>query len=731
MSHAKVRTPHSAEPPVAAPPLPPPLPGAAPAPFRSAKILDAHLDRLAVVYIRQSSPHQVLHNRESRERQYALVERALALGWSRPRVLVIDEDQGQSGRTADQRGGFHRLLAEVAVAHVGLVLGLEMSRLARSSKDWHQLLEVCALVGTVLADEDGVYDPNDSNDRLLLGLKGTISEFELVTMRNRLERGKLNKALRGELFYSVPTGYIKATAELVEFDPDEQVRHVVRLVFDKFDKLGTAWGVFRYLVRQHIRLGTRPHSGPHRGQVQWRRPTFPQLFNMLKHPIYAGAYTYGRRKGNRPGGAANEAAAADEQALARRWKVFQRDRLPAYISWERYLANQERLRQNRPRMDTQGAPRQGEALLGGLLRCGGCGCRLQPSYGRSSRPRYQCERHLQKGIPATCHGLVASQVDALVAQQVMRALEPASLELSVRALAEVEKERAALARHWQQRLERARYDGREAERRYRAVDPENRLVARTLERRWEEALAAERSLADEYDHFRQEQPLRLSEEERRRIAALAADIPRLWHAPQTTAADRKAIVRHVVDEVVVQVKQGSEYTDVTIRWQGGFTSQHEVRRTVLGYRDLRDCDQLLARVAELWTAGKTPKEIAAVLNAEGFHRPQRQGPFTRRVVRELLYRQGYGPDRRFAAQLGKHEWWPRDLAERVRVPLWKIEYWADKGWVCCRKTPLRRWRILWADPAEIRRLEKLRARSRHGLNRHPAELTTPKGRKEE
>lgn len=319
--------------------MPSPL-DAAPAPARPAKILDRHLDRLAVVYVRQSSTHQVLHNRESRERQYALVDRAVALGWSRQRVLVIDEDQGQSGRTAAHRGGFHRLLAEVAIAHVGLVLGLEMSRLARSSKDWHHLLEVCALVGTMLADEDGVYDPNDGNDRLLLGLKGTISEFELVTMRNRLERGKLNKALRGELFYSLPSGYIKVTPEHVEFDPDEQVQEVIRLVFDKFDAVGTAWGVFRHLAEQGTRLGVRPHSGPNRGRLEWHAPTFPLLYSILTHPIYAGVYTYGRRRGKHRS-PAEEDATTDALELGRRWKVFQRDRLPAYISWDRAIRSLE------------------------------------------------------------------------------------------------------------------------------------------------------------------------------------------------------------------------------------------------------------------------------------------------------------------------------------------------------------------------------------------------------
>ena len=263
--------------------------------LRSSKILDLHLDRLAIVYVRQSDPQQVLNHRESRERQYALADHAVALGWPRDRVLVIDDDQGQSGRTADQRGGFQRLLAEVTMEHVGLILGIEMSRIARNNKDWHNLLEMCAIFGTILADEDGVYDPQDTNDRLLLGLKGTISEFELVTMRNRLERGRLHKAQRGELFHRVPTGYVKLSTERVEFDPDEQVREVVRLIFDKYDEIGTAWGVFHYLIRNNIKLGFRPFHGPNRGNLEWRRPVLLTVFQILRHPIYAGAYSYGRR----------------------------------------------------------------------------------------------------------------------------------------------------------------------------------------------------------------------------------------------------------------------------------------------------------------------------------------------------------------------------------------------------------------------------------------------------
>ena len=262
---------------------------------RSTKIRDRHLDRLAIVYVRQSSPQQVIEHKESRERQYALADTAVALGWTRDRVHVIDDDQGQSGRTATSRLGFQRLLAEVTMDHVGLVLGLEMSRLSRSSKDWHHLLEVCALFGTLLADQDGVYDPHDSNDRLLLGLKGTMSEFELCTMRNRLDRGKLNKAARGELFFKVPCGYVKLPSGELAMDPDEQARDVVRSVFDKFDELGSIHAVFRDLLSHGIRLGMRARMAPRRGQLEWRRPSLATLTQMLHNPIYAGAYVYGRR----------------------------------------------------------------------------------------------------------------------------------------------------------------------------------------------------------------------------------------------------------------------------------------------------------------------------------------------------------------------------------------------------------------------------------------------------
>ena len=502
----------------------------------TAKVSDRHLDRLAVVYVRQSSPQQIFDHKESRERQYALADYATALGWPKDRVLTIDEDQGRSGRTAEQRLGFQRLLAEVTMDHVGLVLGLELSRLSRSSKDWYHLLEVCAVFGTLLADQDGLYDPNDTNDRLVLGLKGTMSEVELITMRNRLERGKLHKAERGELVLSVPCGYVKLPTGEVAFDPDEQARSTVLMVFDKFDELGSFSRVYHYFRQNKLSLGTRVQRGPRRGELEWRPPTRAMLARMLHHPIYAGAYSYGRRRVDPRRTAAGGGKVRMRSAAMSDWTVLQRDRLPAYITWDRFLANQQRLEQNRFRPGTPGAARSGAALLTGLLACGACGRRMHAGYRTKSKPYYVCMRRKLEG--SSCCGLGAAAIDDLVGRQVLRALEPAALELSLKAIENVNRDRDRLHRHWEQRLERAGYEAQRAERQYNAVEPENRLVARGLERRWEEALQNQRALQEEYDRFLKEQPPRLDGDERERILAVAGDVATLWDDSGTTATDQ-------------------------------------------------------------------------------------------------------------------------------------------------------------------------------------------------
>src|SRR5712691_1834614 len=390
------------------------------------KILARHCTKLAVVYVRQSSLQQVLDNRESTARQYALQDYAVALGWPSARVLLIDEDQGQSGASAQGRPGFQRLLAEVTMNHVGLVLGLEMSRLARSSKDWHHLLEVCALFGTLLADQDGVYDANDPNDRLLLGLKGTISEVELHTMRQRLERGRLHKAQRGAMFHGVPMGYVLLATGEVAKDPDAQARTVIQLLFEQFDRLGSLYGLFHSLVRQHIWLPIRARTGSQKGQWQWRRPSLATLAQVLHHPIYAGAYAYGRRPVGPPRMYAGRPAHSRKWVPLDQWAVLIQDRLPASITWAHYLRNQARLTQNQSAPDTMGAPREGVALLAGIVVCGLCGRRMHVSYRRTNQPYYACLRHFVEATEPRCPGIQATVLDTCVAQHVLRALEPAA-----------------------------------------------------------------------------------------------------------------------------------------------------------------------------------------------------------------------------------------------------------------------------------------------------------------
>jgi DNA invertase Pin-like site-specific DNA recombinase len=692
---------------------------------RSSKIRDVHLDRLAIVYVRQSSPHQVLENRESRERQYALADFAKDLGWPEDRVLVIDEDQGTSGRFSENRSGFQRLLAEVAMDHVGLVLGLELNRLSRSNKDWHHLMEVCAVFNTLLGDQDGLYDANDSNDRLLLGMKGAMGEFELITLRNRLERGRQNKAERGELFVEVPIGYLKLPSGEVVLEPDEQAREVVQLIFEKFEELGSAWGVFRYFAENNICLGFRDKKGPNRGQLRWRRAQPKKIVDVLHHPIYAGAYVYGihgtGRKNPRTG--RNEGGTLwlpPEQA-----RVFLRERLPSYIRWEQYQANQQQLQRNRSLPNEKGTPRCGEALLGGLVICGTCGHHLHPTYPEKKKPHYTCDRHLKEGREQTCYGLKAAELDDLVSQQVLRALEPASLELSLQAVEDIERERQRLHRHWKQQLQRCQYEADRAERQYQAVDPENRMVAQTLEQRWEEALRNQRQVREEYDRFLQTTPAQLGGEDRDRIRALAENITTLWQVPDTTSADRKEIIRCLVDRIVVHVERNSEYVDATIHWHGGFISQHEIARPVGSFKQLRDYDRLMKRIEQLYLAGHTGAAIAAKLNEEGFVPPRRKSVYTENTVRSLMLPRGWVGELNRGGIIEPDEWWVRDLARELEIRPQKVYYWAERGWVHSRRTPSRNHMVIWADRAELDRLHKLKTHCKSWSAVRIPELTTP------
>jgi DNA invertase Pin-like site-specific DNA recombinase len=705
------------------------------APLRSEKITDEHLRRQAIVYVRQSTQQQVLEHRESTARQYALADRATALGWPRAAVEVIDEDQGQSGSSAEGRTGFQRLLAEVSSDRVGLILGLEMSRLARSCKDWHALLELCAIYRTLLGDADGLYDPSHYNDRLLLGLKGTMSEAELHILKSRLQQGMWNKAERGEVINHAPIGYVRTPAGDLVLDPDEQVQAVVRLVFEQFPRRGSVQGLLRWLARNDVKMPVRPHFGSNRGELEWRRPNRVTLLNLLHHPIYAGAYRWGHReidpRKKVPGRPTTGRTFNAHDAC----RVLIQDRFPAYIPWEEFENNQEKLQENSALSKMLSAPRHGPSVLAGLVVCGHCGHRMLVGYTNTATTktlRYRCLRAAIDYGGDECQSLSGATLESLVVERLLQAVSPASLELSLAASADIECERKQLDDHWRQRLARSRYEIDQARRQYAAVDPEHRLVARELERRWDEALRADEQLQADYARFQRACPTQLAAQEREQIIALAQDLPALWHAASTTPEDRQTIARLLLEQVTVTVEGNTDRIEAELRWAGGFVSRHTLHRPVQTYEQLWNYKELVTRIDALRAKRKTLSEIAATLNAEGFHPPKRSLRFTKAILGCFLRDRGVrtGPLPRSVTdkqQLQTNEWWLADLAAELSMPIATLHRWQRVGWIASRKVSAAGGRgAIYADADELKRLRQLRTTPRGWPQPFPQELITPK-----
>ena len=684
---------------------------------------DTFLDpKKTVVYVRQSSRQQVLEHSESTRLQYALTERAAALGWARSRIVVIDDDLGVSAATADARAGFARLVTEVTMGRVGIVLGIEMSRLARTGRDWHQLLELCSLSGVLLADPDGVYDPGFYNDRLLLGLKGTMSEAELYLIRQRMLSGKLAKAERGELAIPLPIGYLRRPSGEVILDPDEQAQHVVGLIFDTFARLGTLNAVLRYLVDHQVQVPVRAHAGPGKGEIEWRRPNRETLQIMLHNPVYAGYYAYGRRqvepRKKIPGRPSTGRVVKDSAE----WLVLLPGRLPAYITAEQYEANVARMAANRQTATTPGAPRDGSALLSGLLRCGLCGGhRMSVRYHDGSRRPdsahgYVCAFYqVNYGTGGPCQHIAGPALDAYITGQVLAAVAPAALEVSMAAAAQAQAERDSLDRLWRQRIERARYAADRARRQYQLAEPENRLVVRQLEKEWEAALAEAGRLEADYQRFTEQQPKTLTTAERAAIAALASDLPRVWDAPSTTMADRKELLRILIEKITVAVAGTSELVDVTITWAGGHQTTGQAVRPVARLDQLSYYPALLARVTELAAAGATTRQIAEALNTEGFRPPKRTSRYRPEQVRILLNRHNlrtsYQRGQPAAlASLAPGEWSVPGLAAALGMPTASLYNWIYRGWATARHAPGSKNWIITANAAQMQQLRERRAR---------------------
>ncbi len=695
------------------------------------KVTADHLQRLAIVYVRQSTPQQVLEHRESTARQYALAQRAVMLGWSRERVEVIDEDQGQSGAASAARHGFQRLLSQVSDDAVGIVLGLEMSRLARSGKDWHALLELCAIYRTLLGDADGVYDPSDYNDRLLLGLKGTMSEAELHILKSRMYRGLCNKAERGEALNHPPIGYVRSAAGDYVLDPDAQVQAVVRSVFERFARWGSISGLLKSLVHDQVLIPVRPHGGPQRGELQWRRPNRVTLLNMIHHPIYAGAYRWGHRDVDPRKKVAGRPGSGRTLRSYDQCRVLIPDRFEAYLTWEQFEQNQQTLRENSQKGKFHAAPGRGASLLAGLLQCGRCGRSMMVAYS-CQRLRYVCQRGAVDYGEPLCQSLSGSELDQAVGQLLLKALQPASLALSLAAAEDLTRQRRDTHLQWRRRLERMEYDVELARRQYAAVDPDHRLVAQELERRWEENLREQERLRREHRVFEQAQPRELTSADRAQIESLSGHLEALWHDVNTTPEDRQVIARTLLDRLVVNVEGDSEHVEVEVRWSGGFVSRLVVARPVQTYDRLSNYAALLARVKELKSAGRTHEQIGEELAREGYHPAKRAKKFSRAMITRLLRREReragtQTPCARDRSWLGRDEWWLADLALHLQMPVATLHRWRRVGWVRSRKVAEAGglW-ALYADARELTRLRKLRAYRRGwGETRIPQELTTP------
>ena len=543
------------------------------------KITANHLSRLAIVYLRQSSAAQVEHNRESTDRQYALAVKARDLGWPEDRVVVIDEDLGLSGSGTVARSGFARLTTEVALARVGLVLGLEVSRLARNNADWHRLIDLAGLTDTLIGDADGIYHPALFNDRLLLGLKGTMSEAELHVLRARLNGGIRNKAARGELRRGLPVGFVWGEADgEVLFHPDEGVVTAIRTVFQRFAETGSARRVWLWFRDQAHKFPLQMHAPT---EIRWVEASYHAVHQVLSNPVYAGAYVYGKTRAEITLDGSGARRKRIRQLPRSQWQVVIKEHHAGYIDWQTYEANQTRLAQNtRPRphngpRTTGGAVREGSALLQGLASCGHCGRRLQTHYtGRNSAPGYHCPgKVLVEGRGSHCLSIGGVQIDEAVAAAFIAALEPARLAATLAAAERLEVDREGALQQWRLDVERASYSASLAERRYSAVDPDNRLVARGLERAWEESLAALEAAKAELARREKERPRVLSQAERDNLATLGPDLATVWAAPTTTPRDRKELLRSLIEEVIIRVEREKSSAHITLRWKGGTLSE--------------------------------------------------------------------------------------------------------------------------------------------------------------
>lgn len=675
-------------------------------PHPMSRVQSEHTRRKAIIYVRQSSPGQVERHQESTALQYGLVDRAQLLGWPAAHIEVIDEDLGLSGRSSAARCGYLRLVAETARCRVGIILSYDVSRLSRNLADWGGLLELCSQSNTLIADVETVYDLERTNDRFLLGIKGTMSEAEIHVMRQRMHAGREAKAARGELVMKLPRGYVRNTQDEVIFDPDQGVQASVRGVFEIFAQCGSVAATLRQLAREGEKLPQRVDHGIHRGQLVWRRPNRATLHNMLTNPTYAGAYAWGRKRSK----------GSSQLPVEERWRHLIRDQHPAYISWSEFLDNQRKISANQwPVRSCSGA------LLAGLLKCGVCGWKMRVTYSSDgdSAQQYVCLGEQLDYGGERCQSFGAVTIDRQVSELLLSTLSPAALEISLQAVSEVEADRARQHQQWQNKRQRAQQEADRAQLEHSCVDPKNRLVAQTLEDQWEAALAAQARLEHEYQIFCEQLPVELTASERARLQQAGAGVDRLWRDNILTNPEKSEIARLLMTEVRVTIIDDSEVMKLEIQWQGGHQTTTQAYRPVVRYQQLRDYDALYARATDLKEQGEKLADIAETLNQEGW-RPARKDRFTTQTVQKLLRTQtpdgGAGIRRRIRpgpVDRKPHEWLLSELSERLDIPKPTLYNWIASGKLDARKEAPpadgkpRRW-LVCIDETEMKTLRRWR-----------------------
>jgi DNA invertase Pin-like site-specific DNA recombinase len=643
------------------------------------KVQEHHLARPAYIYVRQSTPGQILHHQESTARQYALRDKAEQMQWGAATIQILDQDLGQSGQHTTGREDFRRLVSDVSMGRVGAIFALEASRLARSDLDWHRLIEICSITNTLVVDEDGCYDPGDFNDALLLGLKATIAKAELHFIRARLQGGKLNKAKRGELRFPLPVGFCYDEAGQIVLDPDQQVQGAVRLVFHLFHELGSAYGVVQHFAQKQLQFPKRAYGGAWNGKLIWGRLGHGRVISLLKNPSYTGMYSFGRFRSCKQISADGEIHNKVERAPMDSWQVKLQDHHPGYITWEQFERNQKLLSKNRTNGEEtllSGPAREGLALLQGLLLCAQCGRRVSVRYQGNGGiyPTYDCNRLRREGLSSkSCLNVRCDLLDVPVCRRVLELLKPAQLQIATEAMRQLEHREAAVNRQWQMRIERATYEAELAERRYEEVDPSNRLVASTLEKRWNDALVKVNELKAEHTGLLKKEALSITAEQREKVMRLAADFPRLWNAPTTKAKDKKRMLRLLIKDITVERIGEQRLVILHVRWQGGACEDIRVNLPPKAADVVRYPGETVERVREL-ARDHSDDQLAKVLNQEG-RRPTKGDTFTVAIVRWIRYKH------RIAAPVLKRaeEHTVKELAQRLNVSTHVVYYWLERG----------------------------------------------------